>query len=163
MARGVNIRFEIRGIEEMRKALDDLPTKYMRTAPIQKALLRLLAPVEATAKALAPVRSGKLRDRIDIAKGLSRRQRRGRRREKGLIEAFVGASPARHAHLVEFGTKERAHKSGKSTGAAAAKPFMRPAWDAHKGQLLDQIGEALWAEIEAAAAKAARRAAKKGK
>lgn len=163
MAKGIGIKFEIRGLDELKQALNDLPTKYLRTSAIQKALLALLEPIEATAKALAPRKSGRLAASINIAKSLSKRQRRRRARGKGLIEAFVGASPSPHAHLVEFGTKQRFHKSGKSTGAGPAKPFMRPAWDAHKGLLLGQIGEALWAEIEAAAAKVARRTLKKRK
>lgn len=36
----------------------------------------------------------------------------------------IGAR-APHAHLVALGTKQRAHKSGKSTGTMPANPFMR--------------------------------------
>jgi HK97 gp10 family phage protein len=42
---------------------------------------------------------------------------------------------APHAHLVEYGTTERFHKSGKSVGAAKQQPFFRPAWDESKGQV----------------------------
>lgn len=45
---------------------------------------------------------------------------------------------APHAHLVEFGTVERFHKSGKGTGAMPMDPFFRPAFDAAaSGCLLD--------------------------
>jgi len=42
---------------------------------------------------------------------------------------------APHAHLVEFGTRERFHKSGKSVGAANGYPFFRFTWDSTKGQV----------------------------
>lgn len=37
-------------------------------------------------------------------------------------------------HLVERGTKERFHKSGKRVGRMIAKPFMKPAADSEKGK-----------------------------
>lgn len=51
--------------------------------------------------------------------------------------AFAGIRPrkAPHAHLVEFGTVQRAHRSGKSTGNVPARPFIRPAWDEMKGEV----------------------------
>lgn len=35
--------------------------------------------------------------------------------------------PTKYGHLVEFGTSERVSKSGKSSGAASPRPYMRPA------------------------------------
>ncbi len=40
-----------------------------------------------------------------------------------------------HAHLVEFGTGPRTHKSGKSVGAMPANPFFRSSVDAARGQM----------------------------
>lgn len=46
---------------------------------------------------------------------------------------------APHAHLVEWGTSDRHHKSGKSVGVMPRKPFFRPAVDAKSNQVNDMI------------------------
>jgi len=53
-----------------------------------------------------------------------------------------------HAHLVEYGTKERFHKSGKSVGKMKKKPFYRPGWDETKYPVLNQILNDLKNEVE---------------
>ncbi len=40
-----------------------------------------------------------------------------------------------HAHLIEFGTAGRYHKSGKYVGAMPANPFFRSSIDSAKGQM----------------------------
>lgn len=75
------------------------------------------------------------------------------------IFMLIGAT-APHAHLVEFGTVERFHKSGKSVGVMPAQPFIRPAFDAKKGAVLAAIKSELTAEIERTTARLARKAAK---
>ena len=69
---------------------------------------------------------------------------------------FVGPDRrAFHARLQEFGTEHH-----------AAQPFMRPAWDKHKGALLGRLKDLLWANIQRRIrlnARAAARAAAKGK
>ena len=64
------------------------------------------------------------------------------------------------AHLIEFGSGPRQHKSGKSTGHMPAFPFLRPAWDANKMAVVDLIGAELWSEIERAADRLGKKAAK---
>ena len=51
--------------------------------------------------------------------------------------------------LMEFGTRHQ-----------APQPFMRPAWDAHKGRLVDDIGADMWVEIQKAVKRKAARDAK---
>lgn len=59
---------------------------------------------------------------------------------------------APHAHLVEFGTDPRFHKStGKSTGTMPAHPFVRPAWDSKSLEALGTIKTVLTAEVMKAA------------
>src|SRR5690606_2344940 len=70
---------------------------------------------------------------------------------KTLVEVFVGAGPVPHAHLQEFGT---AHHG--------PQPFARPAWDAAKGGAIDTVKSEMWSEIEKAAKRLARKAAKAG-
>ena len=77
---------------------------------------------------------------------------------------FVGAPGGRggtpEAHLIEFGTGPRAHKSGKYVGAVSPTPMLQPAWDARKGQMLESLGQRLWDEIEKTMARRAKKAAK---
>lgn len=57
------------------------------------------------------------------------------------------------AHLIEFGTVERFHESGKSTGTMPMNPFVRPAWDAAADRCLQVIKDELLIEIRKAKAK----------
>jgi len=45
----------------------------------------------------------------------------------GVDSALVGfRAPAHHAHLLEFGTRERVRKDGKKSGHVAPRPFFVP-------------------------------------
>ena len=79
------------------------------------------------------------------------------------MQVYVGASPARTAHLKEFGTGPRKHKSGKSTGAMPADPFLRPAWEGGHRHALKEFSRLLWEGIEKAARRLAKRQAKAGR
>jgi len=155
---------ELKGAKELEAALLELP-KRVRKAAIRRALLKAAAPIAADAKGRVRVRQGDLQRRIQVATTLSRRQRRSRGAgvQKGVVEVFLGAGPSREAHLVEFGTGQRRHKDGSSTGAARAFPFMRPAWEAGKMRALEEFGRMLWLEIEAAAKRVAARALRAAK
>lgn len=61
-----------------------------------------------------------------------------------LVRVMVTAP---HAHLVEFGTAPRFHKSGKSVGRMPANPFVRPAWDGTAEAALGTIKTTLASEI----------------
>lgn len=71
-------------------------------------------------------------------------------------------SPSPRAHLEEFGSGPRFHKSGKFTGAMPARPFMRPAWDQTRDQVLEGLRAELAKEITKAVNRRARAAAKAG-
>lgn len=154
-----SVTMTLHGAKELEAALREMPNRIAKGA-VRRGIIKLLQQVADDAQGRVPVRSGRLRARIAVKPQLSRRQKRGRAKEKGLIEAFVGATPARHAHLVEFGTGPRMQRSGKSTGAMPARPFLRPAWDSARGKMVDDLGQVLWEEIEKAATRLARRQAK---
>jgi HK97 gp10 family phage protein len=88
-----------------------------------------------------------------------REARRGGANGQGRIVITVG-STAPHARLVEFGTVQRFHKSGKSTGIMPMNPFIRPAWDATAPGVVHQIKSILADEIERTAARPAGKKAK---
>lgn len=139
--------YRIDGLKELDEALRELPKATGKNV-LKRALTTAAAPVEAEAKRLVPVKSGKLRDSISIGPRLSKRQR-GLNTPGSPVEIFVGASALPHAHLQEFGTVKM-----------RPRPFLRPAWDANKMKVLESIKGDLWQEIEKAAKRLAKKAAK---
>jgi hypothetical protein len=147
---------KMEGFREMERNLAKLKRGTAKGVT-RRALKRVLKPV-AHAAAASPFE-------IAITSRLTQRQRRGARFDFGrdVVSMYVGpvddfGDGAPHAHLIEFGTGPRFHSSGKYVGAVMADPFMRPAWDAHKATMTKRLGEEIWAEIERAMARAARRA-----
>ena len=106
-------------------------------------------PVAKTARALAPEHLGFLRESIDVSTKLSGRQRKLHKKQSP-VEMYIGPGPDPAAHLQEFGTGPGHH----------AQPFMRPAWDRHRHEVLDTIANRTWLEIEKTANRLAKRAAK---
>lgn len=79
------------------------------------------------------------------------------------VTADIGPNKRRapHAHLVEFGTGPRFHKSGKYVGVMPPDPFVRPAWDRDGGATAtERIKAELSAELDKAVARAKARALK---
>src|SRR5688572_2776800 len=120
-------------------------------------------PVADTARALAPddpeTGGYDLRNSIAVSTKLSARQRKAKRRaiksgdaEKSFAEIYAGAGPLPQAHLQEFGTVNH-----------PPQPFLRPAWDQHKGGVLETIKRDLGGMIIAAAKRVAARRAKAGR
>jgi HK97 gp10 family phage protein len=121
---GFSIRIE--GIDEVRAALRALPEKLERN--VVRGGLRAAAKIVADeAKRLVPVRRGVLQKSIRISS----------RVKNGLVTVSVkaGGKGARHAHLVELGTKP--HLIGRRGFKVAAirhpgakpKPYMKPAFE----------------------------------
>lgn len=133
----------VEGLREVETALAQLGKSTGRNVMRRVALARL-EPMAEEMRRLVPVDSGDLKDSIAVT---TKNPRRNRKRSE--VEAHAG--PGRHpqGHLREFG--------GDKNPPA---PFVRPAWDGGKGNLLEGIKEDLWAEIEKAAQRQARKAAR---
>lgn len=161
------VKFKVDGFKAIEDALLALPRSTSRGVA-RRAMTKALEPVAASAKAAAPRgETGNLISGISVGSKLSKRQAREARGEmarlgisRDALVLNVGASNARHAHLVEFGTGPRYHKSGKYVGQMPPQPFMRPAWDANQQGVLDGLSASLWSEIEKTLARAAKRAAR---
>lgn len=152
---------DLKGGKELDAALQELAkTTAKRLA--RKSMADALDPVLDAAKALAPVGpTGNLKDGVAISHRLNPSQAADAPREgQHVLHMYVGSNSP-HAHLVEFGTGPRRHKSGKFVGVMPANPWMRPAWDGKSGEVLKRLIDALRAQIEAFAARAAKRAARK--
>ncbi|MGV8951196.1 MAG: HK97-gp10 family putative phage morphogenesis protein [Cypionkella sp.] len=139
----VTVKFE--GGRELDAALSQFtPTK--RRAIGRVALDNAGEITAKAARALAPVDSGGLRESIEVSGTLSSSQKS--KHTKGAEqERFIGPDNRPQGHLREFG----------SDGNAPA-PFMRPAWDQTKGQVLKRMADELWVGIEKAVKAAARKA-----
>lgn len=135
---------KIEGLKELDRALKQLPLAVQKRV-LRATLQKAGQPIVEDAQGRAPRLTGELAERITIKATLSRRQRRRMRKEKGAVVMFVGSTDPK-AHLLEFGTEKM-----------AARPFLRPSWDAGKAQVLATIRTELWTAIQ----KAARRLAKK--
>ncbi|AOY76916.1 HK97-gp10 family putative phage morphogenesis protein [Clostridium formicaceticum] len=52
---------------------------------------------------------------------------------------FPRGKKGAHRHLIEYGTKNRSHKSGKSVGNVTARPFMKPAQESVENNYYTEI------------------------
>lgn len=154
----MSVNLKLHGFKDMEKALAKLPAGTAKGVT-RRSLKKILKPVAHAAEA-SPFT-------IAITSSLVARQRQQARSDfrPGVVSMFVGpvdddGNGAPHAHLLEFGTQPRFLKSGRFVGAVMADPFMRPAWDAHSGDILEKLGAEVWDQIEKSLERAARKAAK---
>ena len=144
------IHFEIVGERELKRMMESLPRK-MSGPVVRKALREGSKPILAAARSSAPASEGNLKKSMSPGRGI----RIKTYRYSGVTIAVVGPSwpLGAHGHLVEFGTKMRKTKNGRSTGVGPAKPFLRPAFDANVGLAQRIIASVMASGLAAAANK----------
>jgi HK97 gp10 family phage protein len=142
-------RIKVEGLKEVQAALHELPKATAKNV-IRRVLKSRGEPIADAARSRVPVDQGDLKRSIAVSTKLTRRQR-GKHKKFGPndVEVFVGPGAHPQAHMQEFGTSKE-----------PAQPFMRPAWDQTRMDVLDGIAADLWTEIEKAVARRARKAAK---
>jgi phage protein, HK97 gp10 family len=141
----MRVRAHVRGLREIDSALNQFTASKRRA--IGRVALDNAGEITAkAARALAPVDTGGLRESIDVSGTLSRAQKAGHIKVAEQ-ERFIGPDNRPQGHLREFGSDGN-----------APEPFMRPAWDETKGQVLGRISDELWVGIEKAVTTAARKA-----
>jgi HK97 gp10 family phage protein len=170
------VTVKVEGLKELDSALGEL-TKGVARGVLRRTLLKAGAPVVEAAKQFVPEDEGFLKDSIIVTNkapaghsvsknafaaamrgGASRAEagmaaRAANRAQPGLFaEAFIGPGRYPYAHMVEFGTEKM-----------FPQPYMRPAWEENKMKTLGIIQSELRVQIDKAAARAARRAAKLAK
>ncbi len=143
---------KVEGLSELKDALDELP-KATSTNVLRRALLKAGKPIEEMAKSLAPRRTGRLAE-ISISltpASPSKMTRRGKAAytKESKVEVLVEAGPEPQAITQEFGTANH-----------PAQPFMRPAWSSNKMRALGILKDELWTEIDKAAKRLAKKAAR---
>lgn len=142
-------KVKIEGLRELEAALADLPRATGKNV-LRRVLKKAAAPIESTAEALAPHLTGTLERNINMGTRLTRRQAQMVRKadSKSSAEIHVGtADPA--GIQTEFGNANQ-----------NAEPWLRPAWDQNKEGALNTIATDLGGEIDKAAARLARKAAR---
>lgn len=155
----MSVTFKVEGFREMERALAKIPAGTAKGVA-RRAMKKELQPIADVANALWP---GSADDVFQITSRVARSQPQPKK-GRSVVNMFVGAPGGRfgtpEAHLIEFGTGPRFQKNGRFTGSVAPQPMLQPAWDMHKGQLLESLGKRLWDEIEKTMARRAAKAAK---
>lgn len=147
----MTVRLE--GFSELERALNELP-KSTRRNVLRRVAKAALEPMAVKARGMSPVDDGNLRDAIAVSEKRTKRVTRVNRFDKKTgVEIAMGPVSGdgvlNYATFVEFGTSD-----------TRARPFMRPAWEGSKYEALDYIKANLGNEIERAAKRLAKKAAK---
>lgn len=137
----MKVTFKVQGLRELDKALAELPKAYAKNI-LRKAFETASEPLVLDIKANTPVRTGQLRDSIEVSR-MGGERRNEAKMQVGVMGKFYG-------HFLEFGTPK-----------LRARPFVRPAIDRNSAALVDRFSEAVAASIERARARLAARAANK--
>lgn len=143
------ITVHVDGLKEVQAALRELPDATAKNV-LRRVGREGLEPIAEAMRGAVPVASNALKNSITVGTRLTRRQRAKHRKDgRDDVEVFAGAGSDPAAHLQEFGTVK-----------FPPQPFVRPAWDEGKDALLEGIKDAMWAEIEKAAERLARKTAR---
>ncbi len=123
----------IEGISDVIKSLESIGVD-VKSRKLQKLLRKSAEPIIATAKNLAPVNTGDLRDSIGFISSKD---------NTNLDKALIGLRREYHnAYLgvmFEYGTAPRIQSNGRYTGSLAPHPFMRPALDRNAANVTDEV------------------------
>lgn len=162
------LTFKLEGLEDLAKAFEQLTRATQRNV-LRRILTRAGEVFADEAASRAPVLSGRLAFSIVVSPNRTRRHRGqsgveflgvdagGRRvfraERKFSYEVYVGPGSGLgvlpYASFAEYGT-----------AATSAHPYMRPAYDVRRVQVLEMIKSDLATEINKAAARAARKTAR---
>lgn len=149
---------QVIGLSDLDRALGELP-KATGKAVLRRTGLKALEPFVDKVRSMAPVDAdpesspkrppGTLRDSYVAGTKLNKAQAKTAKREgKSSVEVYAGTNDPAGVQT-EFGN---AHQ--------AAQPHARPAWDSTQTPVLENVGSGLFTEIEKAAMRLARKAAR---
>lgn len=157
--------FQVEGLKDLEAALQELPKATGKNA-IRRALTAAAQPIVQTATVLIKVRRIRpaiVVSRIKFASGAAGKMAFAEAMKAGATRAEAGEIA--HAANIEAGGEGTEVTSGVATIGPtrrafygfefgtkhiAPKPFMRPAWDAHKAQALTIMRSELKDQIEKA-------------
>ena len=122
----------IRKFQKIARAYDGKGFKELEDALYEGALM-----IQASARSRIGIKTGKLWRSVAA-------KRFGRKIPNApavfvAIDIKIGKGSGMAAHLVEYGTVERFTESGASRGMMPAKPFMRPAVDENRYNVIAKV------------------------
>lgn len=150
---------KLHGIRETKAAFRQLSTGL--TVPINEALRKAAQPMlldaKARLKANGSVASGELLSLLTVKKDPN-----ARKDKPAVVVGPSTKSPGyRKAHLVELGTAPHFQlELNRMHPGAAAKPFLRPAFEEKKDEAVQRFGASIGPAIEKRAARLAKKAKK---
>lgn len=141
-------KITLEGARELEAALGEF-AKGTERGIMRRVAIKALEPTIERARELVPVHEGNLRDSLTVGTKLTKRARAAAKRDpvEG-VRVFAGTAN-RNGVPREFGTAR-----------TKPEPFMRPAWDSTRFQVLDNVMTGLSVEIEKSRKRAERKAMK---
>lgn len=145
MAKPFTVKLE--GFRELDAALGQLPKATGKNVLRRVAKARL-QPIAEAMRRRAPDDPTTGGNDLKTSITVTTKNPKGNRKES-LIEAHAGPGRLPQAHMQEFGTVNH-----------GPQPYARPAWDEGKDAVLDGVKDDLWTEIDKAATRLAKKAAR---
>lgn len=140
---------KVTGLRDIERRLGHIEKAVTRRTVARNALKAGGKIIADTARRLAPVDDGDLRNSITVSTKLTRRQK-SLHIKRDPVEIFAGAGGGANPIQQEFGNSRH-----------GAQPYMRPAYDSQKSWALDAIVNAMEAETTKALKRQAKRNARK--
>ena len=180
------MKVEFKGGKDLEAALRELGNKALAKRVVERALRLAAEPIRNEAVNLAPDDTAtgdpiSLKSAIKIGKKATTRGLRNFRRSeqgKDTAEVWIGIDPSvrpprdskskrnkRGTRFLQSGGGVAAYSMFMEfgTGTHQAQPYMRPAWEGKKMEAFNRLADDLRSEIDKAAARAARKAARAAK
>ncbi|MEO9537207.1 MAG: HK97 gp10 family phage protein [Parasphingorhabdus sp.] len=146
---------KLTGFKELEKELDRF-SKATGKGVLRRALKKSAQPMADLMHDMAPrgeTATDNLAESISVGTKLSKRQagqhKKMFRDDRAAVEMFVGPGPDPAAWNQEFGNVNH-----------GPQPFVRPAWDQDRMDLLDRLANEMWSELYKSIARAERKAAR---
>lgn len=143
----MKVSFKVEGFKDIERVLMNLPRATAK-ASVRRVLKKAGQPIADAARDNAPERDGNLKESYGVGTRLTKRQRRLSKKESE-VEVYVGPNDP-SAIQTEFGNQHQ-----------AAEPHLRPAWDAHKLNALQNIRDMLWDDVQRTVERYRKRQAKR--
>lgn len=127
----MKITFKVSGLKEAEQALKRLPTVALRKEVVRNAWVYAADPLLQDIRYHTPIDTGDLVRSIAITDHPEVGDRSELRMQVGVVGEFYG-------HFQEFGTSRQ-----------PARPFVRPAWDRNKRELINRFADAIRKAVNA--------------